>query len=230
MVTTEENLQKIYDAIIDMLADIVEPAVEEEVAKGTDVQVILDDGLIRGMTEVGIRFAAGDVFVPEVLMSATEMKKGMEVIRPILAETGAPPRGTVVAGTVKGDVHDIGKNLWSMMMEGAGYKIVNIGVRNTVEDFFAAMEENKADILGMSAMLTTTMPYMKVVIDAMIEQGIRDNHIVLVGGAPLTENFAREIGADAYCEDGVTGVQMANELIDARGKASGDAAASAAGE
>lgn len=228
MASTEENLQKMYDAIVDMVADIVEPAVVEEVEKGTDVQSILDDGLIRGMTEVGIRFAAGDVFVPEVLMSATEMKKGMEIIRPILAETGAPPRGTVVAGTVKGDVHDIGKNLWSMMMEGAGYKIVNIGVRNTVEDFFAAMEENKADILGMSAMLTTTMPYMKIVIDAMIEKGIREDYIVLVGGAPLTENFGEMIGADAYCEDGVVGVQLANELIDARGKTGEGVAATSA--
>ncbi len=229
MTSTEENLQKMYDAIVDMVADIVEPAVVEEVEKGTDVQAILDDGLIRGMTEVGIRFAAGDVFVPEVLMSATEMKKGMAIIRPILAETGAPPRGTVIAGTVKGDVHDIGKNLWSMMMEGAGYKIINIGVRNTVEDFFAALEENKADILGMSAMLTTTMPYMKIVIDAMIEKGIREDYIVLVGGAPLTENFGEMIGADAYCEDGVVGVQLANELIDARGKTGeGEAATSAA--
>jgi methylmalonyl-CoA mutase cobalamin-binding domain/chain len=228
MTSTEENLQKMYDAIVDMVADIVEPAVIEEVDKGTDVQAILDDGLIRGMTEVGIRFAAGDVFVPEVLMSATEMKKGMAIIRPILAETGAPPRGTVVAGTVKGDVHDIGKNLWSMMMEGAGYKIINIGVRNTVEDFFAAMEENKADILGMSAMLTTTMPYMKIVIDAMIEKGIREDYIVLVGGAPLTENFGEMIGADAYCEDGVVGVQIANELLDARGKTGEGVAATSA--
>ena len=228
MASTEENLQKLYDAIVDMLADIVEPAVIEEVEKGTDVQVILDDGLIRGMTEVGIRFAAGDVFVPEVLMSATEMKKGMEIIRPILTATGAPPRGVVVTGTVKGDVHDIGKNLWGMMMEGAGYRIINIGVRNTVEDFFAAMEEHEADILGMSAMLTTTMPYMKIVIDAMIEKGIRDDYIVLVGGAPLTENFGEMIGADAYCENGVIGVQIANDLIDARGNAGDGAAANVA--
>ena len=180
------------------------------------------------MTEVGIRFAAGDVFVPEVLMSATEMKKGMEIIRPILTATGAPPRGVVVTGTVKGDVHDIGKNLWGMMMEGAGYRIINIGVRNTVEDFFAAMEEHEADILGMSAMLTTTMPYMKIVIDAMIEKGIRDDYIVLVGGAPLTENFGEMIGADAYCENGVIGVQIANDLIDARGNAGDGAAANVA--
>jgi methylmalonyl-CoA mutase cobalamin-binding domain/chain len=227
MASTEENLQKMYDAIVDMEADIVQPAVIEEVEKGTDVQDILDNGMIRGMNEVGVRFAAGDVFVPEVLMSATEMKKGMEIIRPILTASGAPPRGTVVAGTVKGDVHDIGKNLWSMMMEGAGYNIINIGVRNTVEDFFAALEENKADILGMSAMLTTTMPYMKIVIDAMIEKGVRDDYIVLIGGAPLTQKFGDDIGADAYCENGVIGVQFANDLIDARGKAVGDLAGAA---
>ena len=209
---------------------MVEPAVTEEVAKGTDVQVILDDGLIRAMTEVGIRFGAGDIFVPEVLMSATEMKKGLEVVRPILTATGAPPRGIVVTGTVKGDVHDIGKNLWSMMMEGAGYKIVNLGVRNSVEDFFAAMEEHKPDILGMSAMLTTTAPYMKVVIDAMVAEGIRDDTIVLVGGAPLNESFAMGIGADAYCEDGITGVETAERFIDARRAAAASTVASAAGE
>jgi 5-methyltetrahydrofolate--homocysteine methyltransferase len=168
------------------------------------------------MTEVGIRFGAGEIFVPEVLLSAKEMKLGLEIIRPILADTGSRPKGTVVNGTVKGDVHDIGRNVWSMMMEGAGYNMINLGVRNSIEDFFAAIEEHKPDILGMSAMLTTTMPYMKMVIDAMIAEGIRDDYIVMVGGAPLSQSYAEVIGADAYCEDAVVGVKTANQLMDKR--------------
>ena len=180
------------------------------------MQVILDEALIAAMDEVGNLFAEGIYFVPEMLMAANEMKSGLKLIRPILTETGVPPKGKVLIGTVKGDVHDIGKNLYGMMMEGAGYEVVDIGVRNSADDYINAMEEHKPDIVGMSAMLTTTMPYMKVVIDEMVERGIRDDYIVLVGGAPLNEDFGRRVGADAYCPEAGTGVETANKLLDKR--------------
>ncbi|MDH3663131.1 MAG: corrinoid protein [Alphaproteobacteria bacterium] len=211
-----QALQDIYDAVLEMKQGVAAPLVEQEIAKGTDVQVILDDALIAAMEEVGSRFANGTYFVPEMLMSATEMKKGLEVIRPILTESGVPPRGIVLLGTVNGDVHDIGKNLYGMMMEGAGYTVVDIGVRNSADDFITALEDHKPDIIGMSAMLTTTMPYMKVVIDEMVERGIRDDYIVLVGGAPLNDEFGTRVGADAYCVDAGVGVETANRLVAAR--------------
>lgn len=211
-----QALQDIYDAVLEMKQGVAAPLVEQEIAEGTDVQVILDDALIAAMEEVGGRFANGTYFVPEMLMSATEMKKGLEVIRPILTESGVPPRGIVLLGTVNGDVHDIGKNLYGMMMEGAGYTVVDIGVRNSADDFITALEDHKPDIIGMSAMLTTTMPYMKVVIDEMVERGIRDDYIVLVGGAPLNDEFGTRVGADAYCVDAGVGVETANRLVAAR--------------
>jgi methanogenic corrinoid protein MtbC1 len=207
------SLKEIYDAVLEMKQGEVAPMVEAEIATGTDVQVILDKALIAAMAEVGNLFAEGIYFVPEMLMAANEMKSGLKVIRPILTETGVPPRGKVLIGTVKGDVHDIGKNLYGMMMEGAGYTVVDIGVRNSADDYIDAMEEHKPDIVGMSAMLTTTMPYMKVVIDEMAARGIRDDYIVLVGGAPLNEEFGRRVGADAYCPEAGTGVETANELL-----------------
>ncbi len=210
------NLQDIYDAIVDMVPGVVASKVAAELAAGTDVQTILDDALIAAMQEVGDCFGAAAIFVPEMLLSAREMKRGLEVARPFLTETGVPPRGTAVIGTVRGDVHDIGKNLFGMMLEGAGYTVINIGVRNTAEDFFAALAENEADILGMSAMLTTTMPYMKFVVDAMVENGLRDDYIVLVGGAPVTEAVVRDFAVDAYCADAVQGVAAANRLMAAR--------------
>jgi 5-methyltetrahydrofolate--homocysteine methyltransferase len=165
------------------------------------------------MRIVGIDFRDGILFVPEVLMSANAMKGGMAILRPLLAETGATSIGTVVIGTVKGDIHDIGKNLVSMMLEGAGFEVYNIGINNPVENFLEAIEEHKPDIVGMSALLTTTMPYMKVVIDTLVEQGIRDDHIVLVGGAPLNEEFGKAIGADAYCRDAAVAVETAKQMI-----------------
>ena len=146
-------------------------------------------------------------------MSANAMKGGMAILRPLLAETGAATIGTVVIGTVKGEIHDIGKNLVSMMLEGAGFEVYNIGINNPVENFLEAIEEHKPDIVGMSALLTTTMPYMKVVIDTMVEQGIRDDHIVLVGGAPLNEEFGKAIGADAYCRDAAVAVETAKQMV-----------------
>ena len=165
------------------------------------------------MTIVGIDFRDGILFVPEVLMAANAMKAGMVVLRPLLAETGAPRVGKAVTGTVKGDIHDIGKNLVSMMWEGAGFEVIDIGINNPVENYLKALEEHKPDILGMSALLTTTMPYMKVVIDTMVEKGIRDDYIVLVGGAPLNEQFSESVGADAYCRDAAVAVDTAKALM-----------------
>ena len=165
------------------------------------------------MRIVGIDFRDGILFVPEVLMAANAMKAGMAILRPLLIETGAPRVGKMVIGTVKGDIHDIGKNLVSMMMEGAGFEVIDLGINNPVEAYLAAIEEHQPDILGMSALLTTTMPYMKVVIDTMKEKGIRDDYIVLVGGAPLNEAFADSVGADAYCRDAAVAVETAKALI-----------------
>ena len=177
---------------------------------------VLTKALVEGMTIVGIDFRDGILFVPEVLMAANAMKAGMTILRPLLAETGAPKVGSMVIGTVKGDIHDIGKNLVSMMLEGAGFDVVDIGINNPVENYLEALEEHKPDILGMSALLTTTMPYMKVVIDAMVEKGIRDDYIVLVGGAPLNEAFAESVGADAYCRDAAVAVETAKEMVAAK--------------
>ena len=207
------TLQEIYRTVVEMKRGETAPLVEAEVQRGTDVQVILDDALIAAMEEVGNLFADGTYFVPEMLMAAMEMKSGLEVIRPILTASGVPPRGTVIIGTVHGDVHDIGKNLYGMMMEGAGYKVIDIGVRKSAEEFIDALEEHEAEILGMSAMLTTTMPYMKLVTDEMIERGIRDDYTVLVGGAPLNDQFGEFVGADAYCSDAGVGVIAANAAI-----------------
>ncbi|WP_273485989.1 corrinoid protein, partial [Lentibacter algarum] len=174
---------------------------------------ILTEALVGGMTIVGQDFRDGILFVPEVLLAANAMKGGMAILKPLLAETGAPRVGGMVIGTVKGDIHDIGKNLVAMMMEGAGFEVEDIGINNPVENYLAALEEHKPEILGMSALLTTTMPYMKVVIDTMVEQGIRDDYIVLVGGAPLNEEFGKAIGADAYCRDAAVAVETAKEWV-----------------
>jgi methylmalonyl-CoA mutase cobalamin-binding domain/chain len=165
------------------------------------------------MRIVGVDFRDGILFVPEVLMAANAMKGGMAILRPLLAATGAPRMGKMVIGTVKGDIHDIGKNLVSMMMEGAGFEVVDLGVNNSVDKYLEAIAEHQPEIVGMSALLTTTMPYMKVVIDAMKAKGVRDECIVLVGGAPLNEAFAEAIGADAYCRDAAVAVETARALI-----------------
>jgi 5-methyltetrahydrofolate--homocysteine methyltransferase len=174
---------------------------------------VLSDALVEGMRIVGIDFRDGILFVPEVLMAANAMKGGMAILRPLLAETGAESIGTVVLGTVKGDIHDIGKNLVGMMLEGAGFEVFDLGINNPVENYLEAIEKHKPDIVGMSALLTTTMPYMKVVIDTMVEQGIREDFIVLVGGAPLNEEFGTAIGADAYCRDAAVAVETAKQLV-----------------
>ncbi len=209
----DELTEQMWDDLYDGLADEIVEAVHILLERGWAPYDVLTKALVEGMRIVGIDFRDGILFVPEVLMAANAMKKGMEVLRPLLAETGAPKIGKMVIGTVKGDIHDIGKNLVAMMMEGAGFEVINIGINNPVENYLAALDEHKPDILGMSALLTTTMPYMKVVIDTMVEKGIRDDYIVMVGGAPLNEEFARAVGADAYCRDAAVAVETAKELI-----------------
>ena len=209
------------DELVEQMHDDLYDGLKEEIVEGTNILLergwspdkVLGEALVGGMTIVGIDFRDGILFVPEVLMSANAMKGGMAILRPLLAETGAPPVGKMVIGTVKGDIHDIGKNLVAMMMEGAGFEVINLGVNNPVEKYLQALEEHKPDILGMSALLTTTMPYMKVVIDTMVEQGIRDDYIVLVGGAPLNEEFSKAVGADAYCRDAAVAVETAKALV-----------------
>ncbi len=216
------------DELVEQMHDDLYNGLQEEVMEGTNILLergwgpdkVLNDALVEGMRIVGIDFRDGILFVPEVLMAANAMKGGMGILRPLLAETGAESIGKVVIGTVKGDIHDIGKNLVGMMLEGAGFEVIDIGINNPVEDYLAALEEHKPDILGMSALLTTTMPYMKVVIDTLKEQGMRDDFIVLVGGAPLNEEFGEAVGADAYCRDAAVAVETAKSLVAERRLAS----------
>jgi methylmalonyl-CoA mutase cobalamin-binding domain/chain len=209
----EELTQQIHDDLYDGLKEEVEEAVHILLARGWTPYKTLTEALVEGMRIVGIDFRDGILFVPEVLLAANAMKAGMAILRPLLAETGAPRLGKMVIGTVKGDIHDIGKNLVAMMMEGAGFEVINIGINNPVEKYLAAIDEHQPDILGMSALLTTTMPYMKVVIDTLKEKGMRDDYIVLVGGAPLNEEFAKAVGADAYCRDAAVAVETAKDFM-----------------
>jgi 5-methyltetrahydrofolate--homocysteine methyltransferase len=208
-----ELVEQMFDDLYDGLKEEIEEGVNILLDRGWAPYRILTEALVGGMTVVGKDFRDGILFVPEVLLAANAMKGGMSILKPLLAETGAPRMGSMVIGTVKGDIHDIGKNLVSMMMEGAGFEVVDIGINNPVENYLEALEEHKPDILGMSALLTTTMPYMKVVIDTMIDQGIRDDYVVLVGGAPLNEEFGKAIGADAYCRDAAVAVETAKDYV-----------------
>ena len=209
------------DELVEQMHDDLYNGLKDEVAEGTQIFLdrgwnankILNEALVAGMTIVGIDFRDGILFVPEVLMSANAMKAGMALLKPLLSASDEPTAGKMVIGTVKGDIHDIGKNLVGMMMEGAGFEVIDLGINTPVEDFLAALEEHKPEILGMSALLTTTMPYMKVVIDTMKEQGIRDDYIVLVGGAPLNQEFGDAIGADAYCRDAAVAADTAKRLV-----------------
>jgi len=209
----DELVQQMFDDLYDGLKEEIEESVNILLSRDWPPYRILTEALVGGMTIVGQDFRDGILFVPEVLLAANAMKGGMAILKPLLAETGAPRVGGMVIGTVKGDIHDIGKNLVAMMMEGAGFEVEDIGINNPVENYLAAHEEHKTEILGMSALLTTTMPYMKVVIDTMVEQGIRDDYIVLVGGAPLNEEFGKAIGADAYCRDAAVAVETAKEWV-----------------
>ncbi|KGM47428.1 corrinoid protein [Pseudooceanicola atlanticus] len=209
----EELVEQMFDDLYDGLKEEIEEGVNILLERGWQPYDILTKALVGGMTIVGNDFRDGILFVPEVLLAANAMKGGMAILKPLLIETDAPRMGKMVIGTVKGDIHDIGKNLVSMMMEGAGFEVIDLGINNAVEAYLEAMESEKPDILGMSALLTTTMPYMKVVIDTMKEQGIRDDYIVLVGGAPLNEEFGKAIGADAYCRDAAVAVETAKQMV-----------------
>jgi methylmalonyl-CoA mutase cobalamin-binding domain/chain len=209
----EELVDQMHDDLYDGLADEIVEGTEILLGRSWDAQKVLNDALVEGMRIVGIDFRDGILFVPEVLLAARAMKAGMEILRPILSASGVESVGKVVIGTVKGDIHDIGKNLVGMMLEGAGFEVINLGINTDAEEFLAALEEHEPDILGMSALLTTTMPYMKVVIDALKERGIREDYIVLVGGAPLNEEFGEVVGADAYCRDAAVAAETAQTLI-----------------
>ena len=212
----EELVLQMHDDLYDGLKEEIMEGTDILLARGWSAERVLGEALVDGMTIVGIDFRDGILFVPEVLLAANAMKGGMQILKPLLAETGAKPVGTMVIGTVKGDIHDIGKNLVSMMMEGAGFEVFDIGINNSVDEYLAALERHKPDILGMSALLTTTMPYMKVVIDALSEQKLRDKYIVMVGGAPLNEEFGAAVGADAYCRDAADAATTAIRLVSER--------------
>jgi len=209
----DELVAQMHDDLYDGLKDEITDGTNILLERGWTPYDVLTKALVEGMRIVGIDFRDGILFVPEVLLAANAMKSGMSILRPLLAETGAPKLGSMVIGTVKGDIHDIGKNLVGMMMEGAGFDVHDIGINTDVDGYFAAIEEHKPDILGMSALLTTTMPYMKVVIDTMVEKGMRDDYTILVGGAPLNEEFGAAIGADAYCRDAAVAVETAKEFM-----------------
>ena len=212
----DELVKQMHDDLYDGLAPEIVEGTTILLDRGWGPEAVLNKALVEGMRIVGIDFRDGILFVPEVLLAANAMKAGMEILRPLLAETGAEPIGKIVIGTVKGDIHDIGKNLVAMMLEGAGFEVIDLGINNPVESYLAALDEHKPAILGMSALLTTTMPYMKVVIDTLTEQGRRDDVIVLVGGAPLNEEFGKAIGADAYCRDAAVAAETAQALVLAR--------------
>ena len=212
----EDLVAQMHDDLYDGLAEEIDEGVRILLERGWDASRVLNDALVEGMRIVGIDFRDGILFVPEVLLAANAMKAGMALLRPLLAETGAETIGKVVIGTVKGDIHDIGKNLVGMMLEGAGFEVIDLGINTDVEEFLEALAAHQPDILGMSALLTTTMPYMKVVIDALEEQDKRNDHIVMVGGAPLNEEFGRAIGADAYCRDAAVAAETAKTLVEKR--------------
>jgi methylmalonyl-CoA mutase cobalamin-binding domain/chain len=212
----EDLVLQMHDDLYDGLKEEIQEGTTILLDRGWSPEKVLSTALVDGMTVVGVDFRDGILFVPEVLLAADAMKGGMTILKPLLAETGAKPVGTMVIGTVKGDIHDIGKNLVAMMMEGAGFEVHDMGINNSVEEYLAALERHKPDILGMSALLTTTMPYMKVVIDALKDQGLRDKYIVMVGGAPLNEEFGTAVGADAYCRDAADAATTAIRLVQER--------------
>ena len=209
----DELVEQMHDDLYDGLAEEIDEGTRILLERGWSPSEVLNDALVEGMRIVGIDFRDGILFVPEVLLAANAMKAGMALLRPLLAETGAETVGKVVIGTVKGDIHDIGKNLVGMMMEGAGFEVVDLGINTDVEEFLEALELHQPNILGMSALLTTTMPYMKVVVDTLVAKGLRDRYIVMVGGAPLNEEFGKAVGADAYCRDAAVAAETAKDLV-----------------
>jgi len=221
----DELVEQMHNDLYDGLADEIRDGTNILLSRGWDPDRVLNEALVEGMRIVGIDFRDGILFVPEVLLAANAMKAGMAILRPLLAETGAERVGKVVIGTVKGDIHDIGKNLVAMMLEGAGFEVVDLGINTDADKFINALEEHQPEILGMSALLTTTMPYMKVVIDELKNRGLRERFIVLVGGAPLNEEFGKAVGADAYCRDAAVAAETARALVQARRHGAGAAVA-----
>ncbi|MGI6705750.1 MAG: corrinoid protein [Clostridia bacterium] len=191
----------------------VKELVEAALAEGVEPGDIVNKGLIVGMGEIGVLFKNNEVYVPEVLIAARAMHAGLDVVKPLLAEKDVKPVGTVVLGTVRGDLHDIGKNLVGMMLEGAGFKVIDLGIDVAPEKFVDAAKENDVDIIAMSALLTTTMPGMKDTIEAVKAAGLRDKVKIMIGGAPVTQNFADEIGADGYAPDAASAADLAKELV-----------------
>lgn len=213
---TEEIIKALYDQTLAGNAPAVLELTQEALAMGIGPDSILFDALIPSLEEVGARFERGDYFVPEMLIAGKAMSGALNVLRPLLAETGAESIGTFLMGTVKGDVHDIGKNLVNIMLEGAGFNVIDLGVQTPPEKFIAGIREHKPDIVGMSAFLTTTMPMFKVNIHEITKAGLRDDVIIMVGGAPVTQEYADAVGADAYAADASTAVRLAKALIKER--------------
>jgi corrinoid protein of di/trimethylamine methyltransferase len=208
-----DTLETIKGMVVDGKFNDIEAEVQMAVDKGTDLNLLINDALIIAMDIVGKKFANGEIYVPEMLVSATTMKRGLDIIKPLLQSGESEYRGTIVMGTVKGDLHDIGKNLVTMMMEGAGFKIIDLGVDVKIEYLLETLKKENADILGLSALLTTTMPEMQNVIEAMEEAGLREQVKVIVGGAPIDQAFADTIGADGFGKDAVEAVQLARDLM-----------------
>ena len=221
--TTDEILQGLFDNTLVGNAPAVKDLTNEGLAMGMDPETLLYDALIPSLEEVGARFERGDFFVPEMLIAARAMQGALDILRPLLAETGAKPIGTVVMGTVKGDVHDIGKNLVNIMLEGAGFTVYDLGVNVAPEKFVEQVQEHEPDIVGFSAFLTTTMPMFKANINALEKSGLRDRVIVMVGGAPVTQEYADAVGADGYAADASTAVRLAKALIENRRSAAAPA-------
>ncbi len=206
-------LEDLADSIIKGQAPKAQELTQKALDDGMEPSQVLTNGLIAGMDVVGKKFKNNEFYVPEVLIAARAMKQGMQILKPKLAESGVEPLGRFVVGTVKGDLHDIGKNLVAMMMEGAGYEVIDLGVDVTPDKFIAAVKENNAGIVGMSALLTTTMVKMQDTIKALEEEGLRDSVKIFVGGAPLTQNYSDEIGADGYAADAASAVELAKEIV-----------------
>jgi corrinoid protein of di/trimethylamine methyltransferase len=221
--TTDEILQGLFDNTLVGNAPAVKDLTNEGLAMGMNPETLLYDALIPSLEEVGARFERGDFFVPEMLIAARAMQGALDILRPLLAETGAKPIGTVVIGTVKGDVHDIGKNLVNIMLEGAGFTVYDLGVNVAPEKFVEQVQEHEPDIVGFSAFLTTTMPMFKANINALEKSGLRDRVIVMVGGAPVTQEYADAVGADGYAADASTAVRLAKALIENRRSAAAPA-------
>jgi 5-methyltetrahydrofolate--homocysteine methyltransferase len=208
-----EILKEVANAVISGDRKGIQELVEKALNEGISPEDIINKGLLSGMSVIGERFKKNEIFVPEVLVSARAMQKGMEILKPLIAKSSGIIKGKIVIGTVKGDLHDIGKNLVAMMLEGAGYQIIDLGIDVPPERFVQAIKENRPDVVGMSALLTTTMPQMKVTIDVIEKEGLRDKVKIIVGGAPVTEEFAKEIGADGYAEDAYSAVELVNRLL-----------------